>query len=118
MKTYGNANFVDCPGVVSDGVGGHAMRDGCWSCAPFWERVPLCPLSDGNGGHMDRSRKLTSNGYCKACQKHFTLVDSKRDVDDVLDLSAAVLQATSPEAEAQATEELSACLKRLREGDD
>lgn len=66
MKTFGNAKFVDCPGVTTDGLANHAQRDGCWSCAPFWERIPVCP-TDG--------RKLTEHGFCRTCRKHFTLED-------------------------------------------
>ena len=37
------AVWVDCPGVTNDGRGAHMMRDACYSCAPFWEHIPLCP---------------------------------------------------------------------------
>ena len=117
MKTYGNATFIDCAGVVSEGTAGHAMRDNCWSCAPFWERVPLCPLSDANGGHMDRTRKLTTNGYCKACRKHFALFDHEREAARVLNFAAAVLQASSEEDEAAANREFAAELARIRGGE-
>jgi len=99
MKTYGNARFIDCPGVVSDGVGGHAMRDNCWSCAPFWARIPMCPLDT----HVDRwhdefgnwsgwSRKLTDNGYCKGCRKHFLLVDAQVTDGDEQAVATQVLR--------------------------
>jgi len=38
----------------------HAMRDGCSTCAPFWDVVPLCPT---------HRRKLNSTDYCKDCKK-------------------------------------------------
>jgi len=60
------AVWVDCPGVTNDGQYGHYMRDHCWSCAPFWERIPLCPVD---------KRKLTTTGYCQKCRKHFTLAE-------------------------------------------
>lgn len=91
MKTHGNARFIDCPGVTSDGIGGHAMRDGCWSCAPYWERIPLCPREEHD---ETGTRKLAMTetigrdgkyrpenagiGYCKTCHKHFTLTDAAR----------------------------------------
>ncbi len=58
------AVMVDCPGVTNDGVYGHAMRDNCWSCAPFWEKIPTCPEDHG---------KLSPTGYCKQCRKHFQI---------------------------------------------
>jgi hypothetical protein len=63
-KTRRAAVMVDCPGLTNDGKLGHAMRDHCWSCAPFWEQIPTCP--DGHG-------KLTQRGYCRQCRKHFVL---------------------------------------------
>jgi hypothetical protein len=56
------AVMVDCPGL-QDGKYAHAMRDHCWSCAPFWERIPTCP---------DDGRALSLTGYCKTCRKHFS----------------------------------------------
>jgi len=66
MKTYGDAKFINCSGVTSDGIAGHSYRDFCGTCAPFWERVPLCP---------EHKYKLTETGYCRACKKHYALVD-------------------------------------------
>lgn len=57
------ATWVPCSGVVSEGKYAHAMRDYCSSCAPFWEKVPLCPT-----GH-----RLTDTGYCKTCKIHCSL---------------------------------------------
>jgi hypothetical protein len=61
-KPRRSAVMVDCPGVTNDGRQAHAMRDQCWNCAPFWERIPTCP---------DDHTKLTTSGYCKTCRKHF-----------------------------------------------
>ena len=63
-KTKTPAKFVPCPGITNDGKRAHAMRDFCWSCAPFWETVPVCPTD---------SKKLTTTGYCRACKKHFDI---------------------------------------------
>ena len=43
MKTKNLAVWVDCAGLA-EGKYNHAMRDGCWSCAPWWERLPTCPF--------------------------------------------------------------------------
>ena len=62
MKTL--AIIKDCPGVLSDGRAGHAMRDHCWNCAPFWETIPTCP-KDGS--------KLRTTGYCRTCRKFYAI---------------------------------------------
>lgn len=55
-----DAIWIDCPGITNDGRMGHTMRDYCWTCAPYWERVPTCPR-DG--------AKLQQSGYCRKCKK-------------------------------------------------
>lgn len=65
-----DAIYVDCPGVTNDGAAAHDMRDGCYSCAPFWARIPICPV---------HGRKLATSGHCKPCRKFYSL-----DVDDKL----------------------------------
>jgi predicted membrane-bound spermidine synthase len=67
--TRRDAVIVDCPGL-QDGVFAHAMRDGCWSCAPYWEHVPTCPdcgvmLCAGKGMNRRRSDR------CPQCHKFF-----------------------------------------------
>ena len=93
MKTHGNANFVDCAGVVSEGIGGHAMRDNCWNCAPYWERIPTCPREEHDDDNATRKLAMTETigrdgkyrpenagiGYCRSCRKHFTLTDHLRE---------------------------------------
>jgi hypothetical protein len=56
-----NALWVDCPGL-REGKYYHSMRDGCFSCAPWWERIPLCPTC---------KRKLMKKGKtkCKTCNR-------------------------------------------------
>lgn len=66
VATRQAAVYRDCPGIKNDGKYGHAMRDHCWSCAPFWERIPTCP---------EHGSKLTVTGYCKACRRHYLLED-------------------------------------------
>lgn len=61
-----SAQWKLCAGVVNDGISGHAMRDNCWNCPPFWEVYPVCP---------EDKKALTTNGYCKMCRKHFDLSD-------------------------------------------
>jgi hypothetical protein len=38
--------------------------DNCWSCAPYWEQIPLCPM-DG--------KKLLNSGYCRHCRKYYNV---------------------------------------------
>lgn len=56
------AVMVVCPGVTNEGLFGHSMRDGCSSCAPFWEQYPVCPKVAGG--------KLSSTLWCAACKTH------------------------------------------------
>mgnify|MGYP001620022616 FL=1 len=58
------AVWVECAGVTNEGKSGHAMRDYCWSCAPFWEKFPTCPKHE---------KMLTDKGYCKICKKFYKL---------------------------------------------
>lgn len=60
-----NAIWIDCPGM-RNGKREHFLLDNCWSCAPFWERIPLCPTCH---------KKLMKQGKtkCKSCGK-FILV--------------------------------------------
>lgn len=58
------AKFVPCPGVTTDGRYGHSMRDHCWSCAPYWEVIPTCPVD---------SKKLAPSGFCKKCRKFYDM---------------------------------------------
>lgn len=54
------AIWVDCPGVVSDGIYLHSLRDFCTTCAPWWEKIPICPNCKVK---MMKSGKNT----CKKC---------------------------------------------------
>lgn len=56
------AKMVPCPGVINDGIVGHSYRDGCWSCAPFWEQYPLCPVHE---------TKLSQALFCRTCRKFY-----------------------------------------------
>jgi len=58
------AIYVDCAGVVNDGESGHMMRDYCSSCAPFWARIPTCPINN---------KKLTIKGFCSTCRKYYDI---------------------------------------------
>lgn len=60
MKPF--ATMVPCPGVINEGVYGHYMRDGCSSCAPYWEQYPTCPT---------HQLKLKPTGWCSACKKFY-----------------------------------------------
>lgn len=63
------ANWITCPGITNDGLRAHSMRDNCGTCAPFWEKIPMCPHCGG---------KLMKRGKtkCKKCAK-FVNVGSK-----------------------------------------
>ncbi len=52
---------MPCPGVVSEGALAHDMRDYCWSCAPWWAEIYVCPRC---------SRKLLESGFCRRCRKY------------------------------------------------
>lgn len=54
------AQWIDCPGL-QEGKFEHNMRDHCWSCAPFWERIPLCP---------DCNRRVVESGWCRTCRRY------------------------------------------------
>lgn len=42
--------------------------DNCWSCMPFWETYPTCPV-DG--------KTLKASGYCKQCKKFYSVKPTK-----------------------------------------
>lgn len=65
-RHLGPATIIDCPGITNDGIVAHSRRDGCWSCAPFWEKVPVCP---------EHGNKLSLTGYCRSCRGHYSLVE-------------------------------------------
>lgn len=46
----------------------HAWRDFCWSCAPYWWIVPVCP---------NHKVKLALSGYCKLCKKFYDCSGAK-----------------------------------------
>lgn len=60
------AIWQTCPGILNDGRQAHAMRDGCWSCAPFWEQYPACPHCQAKLGKWGKTK-------CGKC-KQFVLV--------------------------------------------
>jgi hypothetical protein len=71
-----------CPGILNEGRQAHYMRDGCWSCAPHWETVPVCPEC----GKMFRSLRYTGDpygpgkreavdAYCKTCRKRYPVTE-------------------------------------------
>lgn len=57
--------WVNCPGFDPDSPLEHYMRDGCSSCAPYWERFPICPT---------HRRKLPTSGWCKDCRKFYNTI--------------------------------------------
>ena len=71
------AVYVDCPGMSDPRA--HMMRDHCSTCAPYWERIPTCPVD----GVKLRERtqmpagewKPETKGYCRTCKKHYLLQD-------------------------------------------
>ena len=70
------AKFIDCPGM-SEGRYYHSMRDNCWSCAPYWERIPVCP-TDGKRLNPTKTTGYYAeavNGYCRTCRCHFDILE-------------------------------------------
>mgnify|MGYP001572042502 FL=1 len=70
----GKAIYVDCPGMSNPRE--HTMRDHCWSCAPYWERIPTCPKH--NTKLLQRQHQPVRwtpevKGYCRECKKHYQL---------------------------------------------
>lgn len=47
----------------------HAYRDNCYTCAPWWDKYPICPT---------HKRKLTQAGYCKECRHFYDITEVKR----------------------------------------
>lgn len=74
------ATWVKCPGFDSDPYE-HTMRDNCWSCAPFWEWIPTCPVDGTTLRHQrDRQHFYDENDrfqytpcYCRTCRKHYDI---------------------------------------------
>ncbi len=62
--TKTRAVWVKCAGYDPANPLAHDMRDGCTTCAPWWEDVPLCPL---------HRTKLRQSGYCVKCRKFYDL---------------------------------------------
>jgi len=60
------AKIVDCPGTAD---GYHDYRDFCWTCAPFWEKIPVCPT---------HGRKLATSGWCRYCRKYYDIAGGHR----------------------------------------
>jgi hypothetical protein len=52
------ATWKPCPGMQNPVE--HMMRDGCYSCAPWWEKIPTCP---GCGAKLFKLGKTK----CKKC---------------------------------------------------
>ena len=63
------ADWLLCPGVVCDGLAGHAMRDECWSCAPFWEVIPICSIC------TSPRMRLRESGWCGYCRRYYDVAD-------------------------------------------
>ena len=63
------AVWKKCVGYLSYGAYVHAMRDGCWSCAPWWEDIPTCPTHGG---------KLAESGFC-AKGRHYLDLTGERE---------------------------------------
>ena len=52
------AKWRDCAGMADPRE--HMMRDHCWNCAPFWERIPVCP-------NCGRKLEKTGKTKCRGC---------------------------------------------------
>jgi hypothetical protein len=74
------AVWVLCPGYDPNDNGfSHAMRDYCFSCAPFWESVPICP-------HCKRKAKRYGRQKCqnKECGKFYMVTPENKPSIDAL----------------------------------
>lgn len=63
-----NAIWVECPGATNEGRFAHSMRDGCCSCAPYWEEFPTCSFCN--------KKIVADSGFCKVCRKYHNLEKS------------------------------------------
>ena len=68
------AVYVNCPSYNPKHPSEHAMLDHCWDCAPYWQRIPTCPVHGTMLRQPVRQRISTAEqGYCRACRKHYVL---------------------------------------------
>ena len=69
------AVWVECPGVTNEGKAAHSMRDNCWSCAPYWEKYPTCPIH----GQMILTTKTNNKiAWCHKCRKHYDISEETK----------------------------------------
>lgn len=54
------ADWFDCE--ANSNAYEHSMGYYCWTCAPYWRFVPVCPT---------HKRKLKASGFCKDCRKFY-----------------------------------------------
>lgn len=61
-----NALWLTCAEFTGSGntEGEHSYQDNCWSCAPYWWKLPTCPT---------HKRKLNTSGFCKECKKFYNI---------------------------------------------
>mgnify|MGYP000865335707 CR=1 FL=1 len=62
---------------------------GCWSCAPGWETVALCPYPEHDPAQNPR---LRVTGYCAGCRRYADMAKrpATRDLLAQLDAAEAV----------------------------
>jgi len=66
-----------CQALLSLGAREHELRDHCWSCAPYWETYPVCPV---HATMLKETEPINPEGpyqcikaWCKLCRKHYAL---------------------------------------------
>ncbi len=72
------ARMVKCPEYETSPYE-HSMRDNCWTCAPYWETIPVCPVHGGKlrqtttiPGYNNTGERIGgTKGYCRVCKKHY-----------------------------------------------
>jgi hypothetical protein len=75
------ATWAVCPGIKSEGIRAHYMRDACSSCGPWWEVFPRCPYC---------KKKVTQTGYgrrkCrnKECGQYFVVPTSVPEWNELI----------------------------------
>lgn len=49
----------------------HYLRDFCWTCAPYWEKIAVCP---------EHGQKIPMSGWCKSCRKYYDVREERNDI--------------------------------------
>ena len=69
-----SAVFMNCPGIDPKDPHLHEFLDHCWHCAPWWKRIPLCPID---------LFKLATSGFCKICRKYYLTQETQEKTKNI-----------------------------------